>query len=108
VWRWMPEAASALPVSSQQRADMSEIAAPQKEAAKLEAERDIPQKAAAFFSRRPSSAMLSSPRRPSSTMRIFSSAECCFRVRHWMSFTTISAGALDGSDFNHADLTHGR
>ena len=42
--RWMPEAASALPVSSQQRADMSEIAAPQKEAAKLEAERDIPQK----------------------------------------------------------------
>jgi hypothetical protein len=38
-------------------------------------------------------------RRPSSTMRIFSSAECCLRVRRPMSFTTVSAGGLYGPDF---------
>lgn len=32
-------------------------------------------------------------------MRIFSSAECCFRVRRRMSFATVSAGALDGPDY---------
>ena len=45
-------------------------------------------------SRRHSSAMLSSPRRPSSTMRIFSSAEYCFRVARRISLTTFSAGAF--------------
>src|SRR4029078_6169227 len=50
-------------------------------------------------SRRQSSAMLSSPRRPSSTTRIFSSAEKCRRVARRISFTTCSAGALAGPDF---------
>src|SRR6187431_2671914 len=49
-------------------------------------------------SRRQSSAMLSSPRRPSSTTRIFSSAEKCRRVARRMSFTTSSAGDLTGPD----------
>src|SRR4029077_17904143 len=40
-----------------------------------------------------------SPRRPSSTMRIFSSAEYCRRVWRRMSFRTCSAGALPGPDF---------
>src|ERR1700682_5022573 len=43
--------------------------------------------------------MLSSPRRPSSTMRIFSSAENCRRVARRMSFTTCSAGSFTGPDF---------
>src|ERR1700693_3428775 len=50
-------------------------------------------------SRRHSSEMFSSPRSPSSTMRIFSSAEYCRRVRRRMSFSTCSAGALPGPDF---------
>src|SRR4051812_11023038 len=50
-------------------------------------------------SRRQSSAMLSSPRKPSSTMRILSSAAKCRRVARRMSFTTCSAGALSGPDF---------
>ena len=45
---------------------------------------------------RHSSAMLSSPRRPSSTIRILSSAEKCRRVARRMSFTTRSAEAFDG------------
>src|SRR3954453_9372900 len=49
-------------------------------------------------SRRHSSAMLASPRRPSSTMRIFSSAENCRRVARRMSFTTASAGCFTGPD----------
>ena len=44
--------------------------------------------------RRHSSAMLSSPRKPSSTTRIFSSAEWCLRVRRRMSRTTRSAGGF--------------
>src|SRR5208282_5670314 len=50
-------------------------------------------------SRRHSSAMLCSPRKPSSTTRIFSSAEYCFRVARRMSFTTCSDDALVVSDF---------
>src|SRR6185295_3611791 len=50
-------------------------------------------------SRRQSSAMLSSPRSPSSTTRILSSAEKCRRVARRMSFTTCSAGSLTGPDF---------
>src|SRR5215204_1146726 len=49
-------------------------------------------------SRRQSSAMLSSPRRPSSTMRIFSSAEKGRRVARRMSLTTTSAGSFAGPD----------
>jgi hypothetical protein len=45
------------------------------------------------------SEMLSSPRSPSSTMRIFSSAEYCRRVWRRMSFSTCSAGALFDPDF---------
>src|SRR5271169_2628755 len=43
--------------------------------------------------------MLSSPRRPSRTMRILSSAEKCRRVARRMSFTTASAGSCAGPDF---------
>jgi hypothetical protein len=43
---------------------------------------------------RQSSAMLSSPRRPDSTIRIFYSEECNLRVARRMSFTTCSAGAF--------------
>ncbi|WP_338830024.1 SDR family NAD(P)-dependent oxidoreductase [Bradyrhizobium sp. 27S5] len=43
--------------------------------------------------------MFSSPRSPSSTMRIFSSAEYCRRVWRRMSLSTCSAGALPGPDF---------
>src|SRR5688500_19033281 len=43
--------------------------------------------------------MLSSPRRPSSTTRIFSSAEKCRRVARRMSLTTCSAGAFSGPGF---------
>src|ERR1700734_1405924 len=50
-------------------------------------------------SRRHSSEMLSSPRRPSSTMRILSSAEKCRRVAPRMSLIASSAGALSGPDF---------
>src|SRR5919112_4127535 len=49
-------------------------------------------------SRRHSSAMLSSPRRPSSTMRILSSAEKLRRVARRMSLTTVSAGSFAGPD----------
>ena len=45
-------------------------------------------------SRRHSAAIDSSPRRPSSTMRIFSSAPYCLRVARRMSLTTCSAGAF--------------
>jgi len=41
----------------------------------------------------------SSPRRPSSTMRIFSSAEYCLRVGRRMSLMTCSAGAFPVPDF---------
>src|SRR6202158_6247678 len=50
-------------------------------------------------SRRQSSAMLSSPRSPSSTTRIFSSAEKCRRVARRIFFTTCSAGSFAGTDF---------
>src|SRR5262245_23076841 len=43
--------------------------------------------------------MLDSPRRPSSTIRIFSSAEYCFRVARRMSFTTCSGDLFGVSDF---------
>ena len=45
-------------------------------------------------SRRHSAAMLSSPRRPSSTMRIFSSAEWCLRVARRISLITCSAAGF--------------
>lgn len=44
-------------------------------------------------------AMLSSPRRPASTIRIFSSAEYCLRVRRRISRTVCSAPAFEASDF---------
>src|ERR1700729_1591961 len=50
-------------------------------------------------SRRHSSAMLSSPRSPSSTTRIFSSAEKCRRVARRMSLIASSAGCFSGPDF---------
>jgi hypothetical protein len=43
--------------------------------------------------------MLSSPRKPSSTIRILSSAEKCRQVALRMSFMTCSAGVLTGMDF---------
>src|SRR3954470_3270759 len=43
--------------------------------------------------------MLSSPRKPVSTMRIFSSAENCRRVARRISFTTCSAGSFTDPDF---------
>src|SRR5207253_7117749 len=43
--------------------------------------------------------MLSSPRRPVRTMRIFSSAENWRRVTRRISFTTCSAGSFTGPDF---------
>ena len=46
---------------------------------------------------RHSSAILSSPRRPSSTIRILSTAEKCRRVARRMSLTTCSAGRLVGN-----------
>src|SRR3954471_25061275 len=45
-------------------------------------------------SRRHNAAIDSSPRRPSSTMRIFSSAPYCLRVARRMSFATCSAEAF--------------
>src|SRR3954453_7172998 len=42
--------------------------------------------------------MLSSPRKPDSTMRIFSSAENWRRVARRISLMTCSAGAFTGSD----------
>src|SRR5688572_6231066 len=57
----------------------------------------------AMPSLRHSSAMLSSPRSPSSTMRILSSAEKWRRVCRRMSFTTRSAGAFV-DDFFKEDL----
>src|SRR6516162_7931607 len=50
-------------------------------------------------SRRHGSATLASPRRPSRTMQILSSAEKCRRVARRMSLTTRSAGAFVGPDF---------
>src|ERR1700722_19860682 len=50
-------------------------------------------------SRRHSSAMLSSPRSPSSTTRIFSSAEKCRRVARRMSLIASSGGCFSGPDF---------
>src|SRR5829696_10539929 len=52
----------------------------------------------AMPSRRHSSAMLSSPRRPSSTMRILSSAENWRRVARRISLRAASAGSLAGPD----------
>lgn len=53
--RWMKELSdapsSAFPGNGQQRAELAEIAALKKEVAKLKAERDILQRAAAFFAR---------------------------------------------------------
>jgi hypothetical protein len=43
--------------------------------------------------------MLSSPRNPSSTTRIFSSAEKCQRVARRMSLIAASAGCFPGPDF---------
>src|SRR3954452_21142754 len=43
--------------------------------------------------------MLSSPRKPVSTMQIFSSAENCRRVARRIPFTTCSAGSFTGPDF---------
>src|SRR5277367_3348297 len=43
--------------------------------------------------------MLSSPRKPDSTMRIFSSAENCRRVARRISLMTCSAGSFTGPDF---------
>jgi hypothetical protein len=43
--------------------------------------------------------MLSSPRRPSSTIRILSSAEKCRRVARRMFLTTCVAGSFPGPDF---------
>jgi hypothetical protein len=51
-----------------------------------------------MLSRRHSSAMLSSPRKPCSTMRIYSSAENGRRGARRMSLTTCSAGSLAGPD----------
>jgi hypothetical protein len=53
----------------------------------------------AMPSRRQSSAMLCSTRKPSSTMRIFSSAEYCLRVARRMSFTIRSEDILEVPDF---------
>src|SRR6476469_2588088 len=50
-------------------------------------------------SRRQSSAILSSPRSPSRTMRIFSSAEKCRRVARRMSLIASSAGCFSGPNF---------
>src|SRR5882762_8346972 len=50
-------------------------------------------------SRRHGSAMLSSPRSPSSTTRIFSSAQKCRRVARRMSLIASSAGCFSGPDF---------
>jgi uncharacterized membrane protein YeiH len=46
-----------------------------------------------------SSEMFSSPRSPSSTMRIFSSAEYCFRVARRMSRTSFSGVPAVETDF---------
>ena len=54
----------------------------------------LPIKLIAIPSRRHSSVILSSPRSPSNTIRILSSAEYCFRVARRISLTTRSAGAL--------------
>src|SRR5258708_3902939 len=43
--------------------------------------------------------MLASPRRPSRTIRIFSSAEYCLRVARRMVFTSRSDGELPVTDF---------
>ena len=53
----------------------------------------------AMPSRRHSSAMLSSPRSPSSTTRIFSSVEKCRSVARRMSLIASSAGCFSGPDF---------
>ena len=50
-------------------------------------------------SRRHSSAIVSSPRNPSSTMRIFSSAEYCLRVARRMSLIALAAPVWRVSDF---------
>ena len=47
-----------------------------------------------MLSLRQGSAMLSSPRRPDNTIRIFSSEECNLRVARRISLTTCSAGAF--------------
>ena len=49
-------------------------------------------------SRRQSSEMVASPRNPSRTMRIFSSAEYCLRVTRRMSRTSFSDGVSDVLD----------
>src|ERR1700733_5124803 len=52
----------------------------------------------AQVSRRQSSAIEVSPRRPSSTMRIFSSAAWCFRVARRMLRTSVSDDAVERPD----------
>ncbi|MFQ3348319.1 MAG: hypothetical protein ACI9O0_000536, partial [Paracoccaceae bacterium] len=47
-----------------------------------------------MFLQRHSSAMLSSPRKPSKTILIFSSEEYCFWVIRWMSLMNFSLGLL--------------
>src|SRR6185436_11328547 len=51
-------------------------------------------------SRRHNSAMLDSPRRPSRTIRIFSSDECRLRVARRMFFTIRSDGDFGCTDFS--------
>jgi hypothetical protein len=53
----------------------------------------------AIPSRRQSSAIVTSPRKPSRTMRIFSSAECCLRVARRISLTRRSDGVSGVVDF---------
>src|SRR5665213_2907635 len=55
---------------------------------------------------RHSSAMLSSPRRPSNTIRILSSAEKCRRVARRMSLITCSAGFLAVVDLRVIFVPH--
>src|SRR5882724_2306526 len=58
-------------------------------------------------SRRHSSAMLSSPRIPDRTMRIFSSAENCRRPTRRISFTTCCAGSFDPLEIVDDRYDHG-
>ncbi len=78
-----------------------------KQIVEIAAERDALLRFRTIPSRQHSSAMRSSPRRPSSTMRIFSSAENCRRVARRMSFTTLSAGSFTGPDFCLIFAHHG-
>ena len=59
-----------------------------------------------FSNRRHSSAILSSPRRPSSTILIFSSAPYCLRVARRMSFTTAPADGFECFAFIFVPYSH--